>query len=89
MPVKADTRVLILLFDSGCAQKMQKTASDFVSVSHSGQEFSIFHYNQETLLVLNPTFIIILSKDNNILKKDVKENNLSDKPHFPPLPPIL
>lgn len=66
MPVKVDTGVLIILFDSGGAQKMQNTASDFVSFSHSGQESSIFHYIQSTLLVMIPAFVITLSKANHI-----------------------
>lgn len=66
LPVKADPGVLTLLFDSGDAQKVQNTASDFVSVSHSGQEFSVFHYTRWTLLVTSPTFVTILSKANNV-----------------------
>lgn len=46
MPVKDHLGILTLLFDSGGAQKMQNTASNFVSDLHRGQEFSIFHHAQ-------------------------------------------
>ena len=69
MPVKDHLGILTLLFDSGAAQKMQNTASNFVSDLRSGQEFSVFHYAQLTLLVINYNFVNILSKSNNLKNK--------------------
>lgn len=66
MPIKDHLGILTLLFDSGGAQKMQNTASNFVSDLHSDQELSAFHYAQSTLTVINYIFVNILSKSNNL-----------------------
>lgn len=69
MPAKDHLGTLTLLFDSVGAQKMQNTASNFVSDFDNGQEFSIFHCAQWTLLVINYTFVNILLKSNNLKNK--------------------
>lgn len=68
MPVEDHLGIFTLLFDSGGAEKMQNTASNFVSDLHRGQDFPIFHYAQWTLLVINYTFLIFY-QNLTILKK--------------------